>query len=524
MALSRKKKIIISVAAVAVLGLIVIISVFASRKDEPEVTTVKVTVRPELRQTVTASGEVRPIRYIKLTSEVPGRIDEIYVNPGDQVTQGKPLVRIDPTQLQSSQEAQAAGVQVAISDVQNARTQVMAAENQVAQAQQALTVAEASVAQSRQQVISSQTNVDRAQVDLNTAQRELKRTTELVESGVASRSEFDAARDRLEQSQVALRTAQANLEAQKISVQESIARANQQRVAVRDARTGVLRAQSSVASSESRANQQQALLRGQSSQRSKATTFSPITGVVADITARQGEFAVAGLSTTPLMTIADMSTINVEVNVDETEIYSVEVGQPAKIKVDAFGDKEIHGTVTQKNPLAVGKSDTTGGGLTTRVNVQEAKEFKVVIELKDVPDEVRNGLRPGMSATATVTTKVKQNVIAVPLQAIVEKQPTPAGSPGASPVGNAPTPNPSPIDKPKDLKGVYILQAGNKVKFVEVETGITGESDIEITNGLQPDMEIITGPSRILKTLKENQTVKRQTNKPGANTNANEGK
>src|SRR5688572_2997313 len=106
MALTRKKKIIIGVSAVAALALIVIISVFASRKEEPEVTTVKLEIKPELRQTVTASGEVRPIRYIKLTSEVPGRIEEIYVNPGDQVTQGTPLVRVDPTQLQSSQEAQ----------------------------------------------------------------------------------------------------------------------------------------------------------------------------------------------------------------------------------------------------------------------------------------------------------------------------------------------------------------------------------------------------------------------------------
>ena len=100
MALTKKKKIIIAVSAVAALALVIIISVFASRKDEPEVTTFKVEERPELRQTVTASGEVRPIRYIKLTSEVPGRIEEIYVNAGDQVTKGKPLVRIDPTQLQ----------------------------------------------------------------------------------------------------------------------------------------------------------------------------------------------------------------------------------------------------------------------------------------------------------------------------------------------------------------------------------------------------------------------------------------
>ena len=86
MALSRKKKIIIAVSAVAVLGIVVIISVLATRTEQPEVTTVNVNVRPELRSTVTASGEVRPIRYIKLTSEVPGRIEEIYVTAGDMVT------------------------------------------------------------------------------------------------------------------------------------------------------------------------------------------------------------------------------------------------------------------------------------------------------------------------------------------------------------------------------------------------------------------------------------------------------
>src|SRR5882757_7320315 len=124
MALTKKKKIIIAVAAVAVLALVVIISVFASRKDEAEVTTVKLEVKPELRSTVTASGEVRPIRYIKLTSEIPGRILEIYVNPGDQVTKNQPLVRIDPTQLQSSQEAQFASTQASISDVQNSRNEI----------------------------------------------------------------------------------------------------------------------------------------------------------------------------------------------------------------------------------------------------------------------------------------------------------------------------------------------------------------------------------------------------------------
>jgi HlyD family secretion protein len=504
MALSRKKKIIIAVSAVALLALIIIISVFASRKDEAEVTTVRLDVKAELRQTVTASGEVRPIRYIKLTSEVPGRIEEIYVNPGDQVVQGKPLVRVDPTQLQSSQEAQWAAAQQAINDIQSAR-------NAVSNAQQGLVVAESSVASARQQLVALQTAVDRAQVDLNTAQRELKRNSDLIEAGVASRSEYDAARDRFDQAKIALQTARANLESQRISVKESMERANLQKIAVQEAQTGIK-------SSEMRANQQQALLRGQSSQRSKATQLSPLNGVVADIPTRVGEYAVAGLSTTPLMTIADMSTINVEVNVDETEISNVEVGQQAKVKVDALGEKEITAVVTQKNPLAVSKSDTQGG-LSNRVNVQEAKEFKVTVELRDMPDEIRNGLRPGMSATATITTKTKNNVIAVPLEAIVEKA-APTPSPTTSVAGAAPAATSG--EKPKSIKGVYLLE-GNKVRFIEVTTGITGEADIEVTSGVKAGMEIVRGPSRVLKTLKDGMSVKRQERKAGANANANEG-
>jgi HlyD family secretion protein len=289
-------------------------------------------------------------------------------------------------------------------------------------------------------------------------------------------------------------------------------RANQQKLTVQEAKTGIR-------SSEMRASQQQALLRGQSSQRSKATQLSPLTGVIADIPTRVGEYAVSQLSSTPLMTIADMSTINVEVNVDETEISNVEVGQAAKVKVDALGDKEIIAVVTQKNPLAVSKSDTQGG-LSNRVNVQEAKEFKVTVELKEMPDEIRNGLRPGMSATATITTKTKNSVIAVPLEAIVEKAPSaPSPAPGAA--GNTPTPTANG-EKPKSVKGVYLLE-NNKVRFIEVTTGITGEADIEVTSGVKAGQEIVRGPSRVLKTLKDGMTVKRQERKAGANANASEG-
>lgn len=495
MALSRKKKIIIgSVVGVLVIAAI-IIGILATRKDVSEVTVVKLEVRPELRSTVTSSGEVRPIQFMNLTSEVQGRIEEITKKEGDVVQKGDVLVRLDPNQLESSTDAQLAALQTA-------QTQITAAENQRMQANQQLNVAQLAVETARQNVVTSQTEIDKAQVELNAANRELKRVESLLESGVVARQEYDSAKDRVENAQVTVKTARERLETQKIAVRDAQARVRQQEVAVRDASTAIQRASSS-------ANQQAAVLRGSKSQLDKSVVVAPINGVIAEIPSKVGTFAVAGLSTTALLTIADMSQINIEVKVDETEIDKVAVGQKAKIKVDAFGDAELEGEVLQKTPLAVGKSQTSGG-LSTNINVQEAKEFRVVIRLINLSAEMQAALRPGMSATATITTDTVNNVIAVPLQAVVEKKPE--GSPEPTPQATGP----EPADRPKPIKGVFVLD-GNKAKFVAVETGITGESDIQITSGLSEGQEVITGPSRILNTLKDDTVVKKQEKKDNSN-------
>ena len=509
MALSRKGKIVIGVSAAVLLLIIVVGSIFATRSDTPEVTVVKVETRKELRSTVTSSGEVRPIQFMNLTSEVQGRIEEIYVKEGDHVTKGQPLVRLDSNQLQSTTDAQLAAFQTAQDDVRVSQSQVSAAQNQLSQSEQGLNVAQVAVDTARQQVVAAQTDVDKAQVELNAATRELKRNDQLLESGVVSRQVYDEAKDRLESARVSLNTAKANLATRQLSIKDATARLNQQSVSVRDAKRAVDTANLNVNVSQSRVNQQAATLRGSRNQRDKTLQVAPINGVIAEIPSKVGTFAVAGLSTTPLLTIADMSTINVEVKVDETEIDKVAVGQKAKIKVDAMGDKELEGEVAQKTPLAVGKSQTSGG-LSTNINVQEAKEFRVVIQLNNLPDEVHDALRPGMSATAVITTKTVENVIAVPLQAVIEKKPEGSQTPGQ------PANTPEPMDKPKPIKGVYVLD-GNKAKFKQVETGITGEADIQITSGLSDGEEVITGPSRILNTLKEGTVVKKQTKKEGDN-------
>jgi HlyD family secretion protein len=556
MAMSRKKKIIIGSVVFLLLAIIIIGSIFAKRKDTPEVVVYKTEKRKELKSTVTSSGEIRPIQYVNLTSEVQGRIQEIYVKEGDKVNQGQELVKLDPTQLQSNTDAQFAAVQASRDELQVSRSQVTAAQNQYSQAQQGLNASEASVStsqqqvitarqsvntaregvntareavnQARQQVVAAETDVDRANVELNAARRELNRSAELLESGVISKLEYDTAKDRVSNAEVSLRNAQSRLKSQKISVDEAQSRVKQAEKGVIEAENRVKEAQTRVNEAQARANQQGVSVKDaqravntanynvdatqkRSNQRDKTLQVAPISGVIAEIPSKVGTFAVAGLSTTPLLTIADMSEINVEVKVDETEIDKVSEGQYAKVKVDAFGEQEIEGEVFQKTPLAVGKSQTSGG-LSTNINIQEAKEFRVVIRLKNISKEVQDGLRPGMSATATITTNTAKDIIAVPIQAVVEKKPDAEPSPTIN--GSVPEAVPEK-EKNKPIKGVYVLE-DNKVKFQEVKTGITGESDIQITEGLGEGQEIVTGPSRVLGTLKDGDLVKKQTKKEGS--------
>src|SRR6476620_2195228 len=197
MALSRRSKIVIGASVGVLLVLIVIGTIFATRKDTPEVTTVAVNVRPELRSTVTSSGEVRPIQFMNLTSEVQGRIEDIYVKEGDHVTKGQPLVKLDPTQEQS-------GTDVQLAALQSAQTRIQTAENEKGQALQALNVSQIAVDNARQAVVAAQTEIDRAQVEVNAANREFNRNAKLLESGVISRQVYDESKDRVDNAKAAL--------------------------------------------------------------------------------------------------------------------------------------------------------------------------------------------------------------------------------------------------------------------------------------------------------------------------------
>jgi len=210
------------------------------------------------------------------------------------------------------------------------------------------------------------------------------------------------------------------------------------------------------------------------------------------------------------MLIADMSTINVEVKVDETDITNVKYGQKAKVKVDALGEREIEGEVVEIAQTALTRSGQTIAQTATSGS-QEAKDFKVVIRLTNLSDDVRDRLRPGMSATTVITTDRRENIIAVPLQALVERDPQQlkGDKPNqgqSQPQSTAQGQNPK--DK-KPIKGLFVVE-NNKTVFAPVETGITGENDIEIKSGLKEGQEIVIGPYRQLRTLKPDQAIKRE--------------
>jgi HlyD family secretion protein len=476
MQISRKKKIIFISAAVIGLLAIVLISSRLKNKEGEAVQAASVTRRAKLESKVTASGDIRPVRYYDLTAEVAGTVQQIYVTEGDLVKKGQPLVRVDPTQFNSQVQVNEAGVRVSQVDVTSQMVAIQQAENNVNQIKASLAGAEA--------------DLERSKVDLQYSEVELNRYQQLVEQGLTTKSQFDSVRSKFEQ--------------QKAVVRSNESRVNQLKVQVKDAELAVERAKTNLNASKERVNQSQAQLNIQADLLKKTTRFAPIDGVVSYLPVKVGQFVVANFSSSPLLTVADMSQINAEIKVDETDVADVQVGQKVKVKVDALGEIEIDGDVVEKGASAVTRSGQSTTSQTA--NSQEARDFLVKVRLNPT-SEVRDKLRPGMSTTAVITTATRENVITVPLQAIVPRE-AGNGEPKPAEQANANTPNGA---KKKEVEGVFVFGKDNRAHFQPVTTGIKGDQDIEVTQGVAEGDEIITGPYKTLRTLKDGDSIKRET-------------
>lgn len=214
---------------------------------------------------------------------------------------------------------------------------------------------------------------------------------------------------------------------------------------------------------------------------SKTVYYSPIDGIITSLPVEEGEIAVVGtmnFAGTVLMTIADLSEMEVEVEVDETDVIGVKIGQKAKVRVDALPYQDLDGTVTEIGSSAMARQTASQ---------EESRDFLVTITLTDPPAS----LKPGLSASADIITAEKKSVLAVPISALVLREKT----------GGAKS------QKEAEEEGVYIVAEGRS-KFVPVAKGIIGGLSIEIASGLKEGQEIIVGPYSSLRELKDGTLVK----------------
>lgn len=334
---------------------------------------------------------------------------------------------------------------------------------------------EASLGTARAQLEQTKTQVNNARIALVQAQDTLRRQEGMMSAGLIPRETYERA-----QHDVELRS------------------------------TDLRSAEQSVLTQEQRIRQEDANLASARYDLNKVRLVSPIDGIVTRRNIEEGETVVVGTMNnagTVLLTVADLSVIDTEIEVDETDIPFIRVGQPAKVMIDALPDQTFSGRVTEvgNSPIQAAGSAATG----------RATNFKVVVT---IDGEVPN-VRPGFTCTAIITTATKARVIGVPIQAVAVREVIVDAKgqvvPDAATAGTPPVAvDLKPGQSRKEIEGVFLIRDG-KALFVRVETGIAGERYFEVLEGLKEGDRVITGPFASVRTLKDSDAVSVATT-PGA--------
>ena len=299
MALTKKKKIWIACGGIALLGAVVFFSIRATRKDEVQVQTAKAQRKDVLKSKVAASGEIRAKEFVDLQAEVAGVITALDVHEGDTVKKGDVLLRIDPLQTRADTDSTKAQFDASSSEARAQEFQIMNAESALARDEAALR--------------SSKAELEQAQYNNVRAQSSFKRKQQLHEDGLISREEYEMAQNDA-------RAAQSQLEVAK-------ARVSQQETQIQVSTNTIQQMKTSLNAAQSRAKSFSANLTRANDQLEKTVIRSPLSGVITNLAVEKGERAVPGMMFNPqatLMTIADLSVIQAELKVDETDIVNLQ--------------------------------------------------------------------------------------------------------------------------------------------------------------------------------------------------------
>jgi HlyD family secretion protein len=475
--MTKGKKVWVIGGAILALLIIVVASVKISRKNTVLVQTSVVKRKDILSSKVTASGEIRAKEFVDLQSEIAGIITELPLREGAAVRKGDVLLRIDPIQTEADQASSRAQYDAALAETRAQEFLIMNAEANLKRDEASLRSARAELAQAEHNFTRAESSFQRKQL--------------LHEDGLISRDEYEAAQNDFKAAQSRLEVARAQ--------------ASQTESQVKVSRNNIEQSKASAEARLANARAAMASLTRAKDQLKKTTLYSPLDGVITQLNVEKGERAQPGIMSNPeatLMTIANLSVIQAELKVDETDVVNLSLGDITEVKVDALPDVVFEGEVTE-----IGNSPIQSSAAS-----QEAKDFKVIVTLRDPSPK----LRPGMSCTGDITTDVRNDILVIPMQALtvrdVEvdkdgKYHPPDVNAQSGRVAKASGRGDDEPEK-KELEGVFVVGENGMARFRDVKTGITGESEIEVLENLQEGETIVSGSFQTLRTIKDGAFVK----------------
>ena len=321
------------------------------------------------------------------------------------------------------------------------------------------------------------------------------------------RQAIETARAQLVQAQQTL-TRQQDLWKQQLTTREALEKAEND---VKVAQSGLQEREKQLKPQESRIAQERAGLDSAQYDLSKVRIVSPIDGIVTARTIQEGEMVMIGTMNnagTVLMTLADMSVIQAEVEVDETNVPNVQLGQKAKVTIDALPDRSFRGHVAE-----IGNSPIQAA---TGATGTQATNFKVKVMIDEPIPEVR----PGFTCTADITTATRKEVVAVPIPAVavreliydagghvVREPKTDKKRRGADTAATGSTTELKPGQTRKETEGVFAVR-DNKAEFVPIKMGIAGDKFFEVLSGIKSSDQVITGPYNSVRGMSDGDLIK----------------
>jgi HlyD family secretion protein len=348
-----------------------------------------------------------------------------------------------------------------------------------------------------------QTAVQRSEASLATAEAQLEQFRVAVST---ARENLALARQTLDR--------QRDLWSQQLTTKEQLDRAESE-VKVRE--SDLREREKQVATQEQRIRQERAVLSSARYDLSKVRIESPIDGLVTRRNIEEGETVVIGTMNnagTVLLTIADMSVIEAEIEVDETDIPAIRIGQPTEVTIDAIPNRTFPGKVTEIGNSPIQTTTTASAG-------QQATNFKVVVQLDDQIADVR----PGFTCTAEITTATRKQALAVPIQALAVREMTfdkegklvrQPRDPKARRRSVEPTASAQELpagQTRKEAEGVFVFRDDKYAEFVPVRTGIAGDKHFEVLEGLKAGDRVVTGPFNSVRDLQDGDAIRVEASK-----------